>query len=509
MDRLKYHLSLVSFLVALSFVLCPIYSCAALTSKQSAAKHKVAHNMHHAVAINHHSYGKPVAVASSVHTSKHHNIAKQISAASPVQASKHHHAAHLSAAIPVHAGNRYNHIHTVTQYIGSEKHVISMTSHHGRYQRPSHRHKHGNLAIAAHAQPRHAYPLNIFLISPPSFNRTPLSAQLSSEISQSFNQGYADNYAARSLVRAGVVTYHPLHGGIFWRRQKVQYIIMHSTETGVPQSAPRVIESWGSGGRRHAGAQYVIDRDGTIYQAVDPDLATVHINIFKTLPGINNDNSIGIEMCHTGHQEYPEAQRQSAIKLVTYLQDRYKIADANIMTHRYVQQGDHTDPVAFDWDKFLADKNSFHNRAIALKANKLNAEASTAFGGNINLPPAYLQPHPALTDTAPEQSTENEARSNGMSVNGSTSTEAQRTVKTAPMNAEERRTGESMPEPDITGQDIQEQAGIGSQNTAGGTAADQSRSSMQNIINKTLLRGPIEMDPSAAQELANPDNSKH
>jgi hypothetical protein len=206
---------------------------------------------------------------------------------------------------------------------------------------------------------------------PPDFERTPLPSDVSNKISRSFHQGYADSYTARSLVRAGIVSYHPLRGGIFWRREPVKYIIMHSTETGIPISAQRVIESWSSSGLRHAGAQYVVERDGTIFQAVDPDLGTVHINIFKTLPGINNDNSIGIEMCHTGHQDYPAAQQESVVKLVSYLQERYKVSDANVITHRYAQQGDHTDPVNFDWDGFIASKNSFRNRAIAYKVRKI------------------------------------------------------------------------------------------------------------------------------------------
>lgn len=220
-------------------------------------------------------------------------------------------------------------------------------------------------------RPRYAYPLNFFLAHPPEFNRSVLSSDVSNKISRSFHQGYADSYAARSLVRAGLVSYHPLRGGIFWRREPVKYIIMHSTETGVPLSAERVIESWSSMGLRHAGAQYVVERDGTIFQAVDPDLGTVHINIFKTLPGINNDNSIGIEMNHTGRQDYPAAQREAVIKLVAYLQERYKVADENVITHRYAQQGDHTDPVNFDWDGFIAAKNSFRNRAIAYKVRKI------------------------------------------------------------------------------------------------------------------------------------------
>jgi hypothetical protein len=214
------------------------------------------------------------------------------------------------------------------------------------------------------------------MLKPPDFERDALPTDVSSDISRAFEEGHADDYAARTLVRAGLVTYHPLHGGIFWRREPVKYIIMHSTETGVPMGAARVIDSWGSSGRRHAGAQYVVDRDGTIYQSVDPDLATVHINVFKTLPGINNDNSIGIEMCHTGHQDYTPGQRQSVIKLVAYLQDRYKVNDENVITHRYAQRGDHTDPVNFDWDQFIAEKDRFRTRAIAYKINRIKQDAA-------------------------------------------------------------------------------------------------------------------------------------
>jgi hypothetical protein len=237
-------------------------------------------------------------------------------------------------------------------------------------------HKHGHLVVAHH-EPRHAYPMDIFLMHPPEFERDPLPPEVAHKIARAFDEGHADEYAARSLVRAGVVSYHPLHGGIFWRREPVKYIIVHSTETGIPMGAVRVIESWGSAGRRHAGAQYVVDRDGTIYQACDPDLATVHVNVFKTLPGINNDNSIGIEMCHAGHQDYPPEQRQSVKRLVTYLQDRYKVVDANIVTHRYAQQGDHTDPVNFDFEEFIASKDHFRNQAIAYRVDRIKQDSAS------------------------------------------------------------------------------------------------------------------------------------
>lgn len=275
---------------------------------------------------------------------------------------------------------------------GSRQHqaVVARGKHHVRH-------------AVAHAAPktRYAYPIGIFMRNPPSFDRTPLDAQNANNIASAFESGSADVYAARVLVRAGVVKYHPLRGGIFWRREPVKYIIMHSTETGVPVPAVNVIESWSSMGIRHPGAQYVVERDGTIYQAVDPDLATVHINIFKTLPGINNDNSIGIEMCHTGSQNYPQAQLRAVTRLVGYLQNRYNVADDNIITHRYAQQGDHTDPVNFDWNGFIASKNSFRNQAIAYRSSKIKDEAKK-WKREVEVPiNTYMKPHTQISKPVP------------------------------------------------------------------------------------------------------------
>ncbi len=268
----------------------------------------------------------------------------------------------------------------------------STVAHHGRHHK-----------VAHHApKTRYAYPIGLFMPRPPVFDTSPLSESEAERISDAFKNGTADGYAARLLVRAGVVKYHPLRGGIFWRREPVKYIVMHSTETGIPISAVRVIESWSSMGIRHPGAQYVVERDGTIYQAVDPDLATVHVNIFKTLPGINNDNSIGIEMNHTGSQDYPPAMMNSVIKLVAYLQNRYNVQDGNIITHRYAQQGDHTDPVHFDWEGFLATKNGFKNQAIAYRSGRIKDEARSWKSQPEPAVNTYLKIHQPLDVKAPK-----------------------------------------------------------------------------------------------------------
>ncbi len=258
-------------------------------------------------------------------------------------------------------------------------------SHHARGNGGSHK--------VGSARTRYAYPLDFFMTKAPDMDLSPLREDEALRIKSAFNCGSADIYPPHYLVRSQTVMYHGLRGGIFKRRERVKYIIIHSTETGVPQDARHVIEAWSSGGRRHPGTQYIVDRDGTIFQALHPDFGAVHVNIFKTLPGINNDNSIGIEMCHAGKQTYPPEQRASVIRLAAYLQDRYHVLNENVITHRYAQQGDHTDPVAFDWEGFLALKDDFRDQALAAKQQSSQYEIAEA-----DLPVAsiYLEMHKYL-----------------------------------------------------------------------------------------------------------------
>lgn len=229
------------------------------------------------------------------------------------------------------------------------------------------RHHHHDAPHAKVSKTKYAYPLDFFMWKAPEFDRTPFDDEKSNRIQNAFACGIAGNVTPSQMVRAGVFKHYPLSGGIFRRRESVRYIVLHSTETGPPVPAKNVINAWSSGGRRHAGAQYVVDRDGTIYQAVDPELATVHVNIFKTLPGINNDNTIGIEMNHTGRQTYPAEQRTAVVRLVHYLQERFDVTSDNVITHKYAQQGDHTDPVGIDVEAFLSVKEAFRQKALAMK----------------------------------------------------------------------------------------------------------------------------------------------
>jgi N-acetyl-anhydromuramyl-L-alanine amidase AmpD len=154
-----------------------------------------------------------------------------------------------------------------------------------------------------------------------------------------------------------------MHGGVFKRRGNIKYIILHSTETARAADAQRVIRSWSNRGLRHPGAQFVVDRDGVIYCTADPTYGTSHVDEHRTKFGVNNDNSVGIEMVRTGDQDYTAEQMQSISCLVSYLQQRYSVDDAHIFGHGKVQPSDRSDPVNFNWQAFAADKDSLRGTA--------------------------------------------------------------------------------------------------------------------------------------------------
>jgi N-acetyl-anhydromuramyl-L-alanine amidase AmpD len=104
---------------------------------------------------------------------------------------------------------------------------------------------------------------------------------------------------------------------------------------------------------RHPGAQFVVDRDGTIYEAVDPNYGSVHVDVFRTKNGVNNDNAIGIEIVRAGKQKYTHDQLSSVTKLVAYLQGHYNVPNEAIYGHGQIQPSNRTDPVDFNWNNFV------------------------------------------------------------------------------------------------------------------------------------------------------------
>jgi N-acetyl-anhydromuramyl-L-alanine amidase AmpD len=226
------------------------------------------------------------------------------------------------------------------------------------------KHKHAKAANGAKRVAKGPSSPSYFWSAPATIDSL-LSEQTKSMIEQQFRNGNSEQYSPASLVQANVFTSCPLHGGVFKRRETVKNIILHSTETAREADAQRVISSWNNKGLRHAGAQFVVDRDGVIYCTTDPTYGTTHVDNRRTKGGINNDNSVGIEIVRAGKQEYSAEQMQSVVCLVRYLQERFKVADNHILGHGQVQPSDRSDPVNFNWQAFAADKEMLTRTAYS------------------------------------------------------------------------------------------------------------------------------------------------
>lgn len=248
----------------------------------------------------------------------------------------------------------------------SSKHHAQRSSKKRKVARSSHRSRRGAVASKPKSKPRYAYAADFFMWNAPEFMENKVSAATALIMRDAFMRGGAQKYAPNQMLSAGVFLDDPMSGGIFRRREDVKYIILHSTETGRPADASRVIKSW-SKGLRHPGAQYVVDRDGSIHQTVDPQFGTVHVNIFKTQYGVNNDNSVGIEIVRAGSQKYTSTQLASVTRLVAYLQGRFGVTDDRIYSHHDVQPSDRTDPVNFDWVAFRTAKANLRSQTLAFK----------------------------------------------------------------------------------------------------------------------------------------------
>lgn len=143
-----------------------------------------------------------------------------------------------------------------------------------------------------------------------------------------------------------------------------KYIMLHDTEMSA--SASGVVESW-KNSRNGVAAHFVVDKDGTIIQAVDLDVIAHHAgpggpgNYDEKFGVGNNDGkgngddlvgnptgignyanytsygmnsySIGIEMCHVNGETYPEAQLEAVDKVIAYI-DSYYGFESTIIDHK-------------------------------------------------------------------------------------------------------------------------------------------------------------------------------
>lgn len=143
-------------------------------------------------------------------------------------------------------------------------------------------------------------------------------------------------------------------------KENQKYIMLHDTE--MSQNAETVVNSWKNTGSGVA-AHFVIDRDGTIIQAVDLDTIAHHAGFggpgdYDSKFGVGNNDgkgngddligtipltgftsygmnsySVGIEMCHVNGEDYPIEQLKSLDKVIMYI-DTYFGYKSTIIDHK-------------------------------------------------------------------------------------------------------------------------------------------------------------------------------
>jgi len=127
------------------------------------------------------------------------------------------------------------------------------------------------------------------------------------------------------------------------KRQKTQYIIVHTAELG-GQTTLRVVsrgKRFRSGRGTHGGhAHYVIARNGRTYRILDKQYVADHAGI--SMWDGNTDISrlsIGIELVGYHYAPIADAQYRSLGLLLDILQDAYGLDDRAVLTHSQVAYG--------------------------------------------------------------------------------------------------------------------------------------------------------------------------
>jgi len=169
------------------------------------------------------------------------------------------------------------------------------------------------------------------------------------------------------------------YGKRTWRLENPRAIVLHYTAGSSYQSAYNTFASNApnNGERPGVCAQFVVDKDGTIYQ-----LTRLYVRCRHTI-GMNHV-SIGIEMVqedvggsHATSQAILDrkAQARAAVRLAAWLRTRYRIGSRNLIGHAMANdsplfkdnegwRNDHT-----DWPK--AEVKTFRKRVIRkIRGNK-------------------------------------------------------------------------------------------------------------------------------------------
>ena len=144
------------------------------------------------------------------------------------------------------------------------------------------------------------------------------------------------------------------------RKYKIQFIILHYTETENLEKAIDLLTSK----KRKVSCHFVVDTDGKIYNLVSESKRAWHAgeSSWKGLQDMNS-RSIGIEIVNPGEKKlknYPKAQINQLINLIHFLEEKFNIPFYNILGHSDIAPHRKVDPGKhFPW-------KALHKKKIGL-----------------------------------------------------------------------------------------------------------------------------------------------
>lgn len=141
------------------------------------------------------------------------------------------------------------------------------------------------------------------------------------------------------------------------RKERVQFIILHYTETNNLKEAIDLLTSK----KRKVSSHFVVDINGKIYSLVCESKRAWHAgkSVWRGLDDINS-RSIGVEIVNPGEKKlklYPKIQIDELIKLIKYIKKKFKIPKHNILGHSDIAPLRKLDPGKhFPWKELYSKK---------------------------------------------------------------------------------------------------------------------------------------------------------
>ena len=169
------------------------------------------------------------------------------------------------------------------------------------------------------------------------------------------------------------------------RKHKIQFIVLHYTETKNLEKAIDLLTSQ----KRKVSCHFVVDTDGQIYNLVSESKRAWHAgeSSWKGLHDMNS-RSIGIEIVNPGEKKfksYPKAHINQLINLIHFLEEKFKIPFCNILGHSDIAPHRKIDPGKhFPWKELYKKKIGLWVEISQIKKRGLSEKESNELLQNLN-----------------------------------------------------------------------------------------------------------------------------